>query len=51
MAENASSEWTQKRVAESIVNRHAATAAAAGLIPVPIIDVAGISGIALNYLR
>ena len=43
--------WTREEVAQSLVRRHAAAATAAGFIPVPLGDVAGISATALNLIK
>ena len=43
--------WSREQVAQSIVQRHAAAATAAGFIPVPLGDIAGISATALNMIK
>lgn len=43
--------WDRKRVAMSLVNRHAAMAAGTGLIPVPALDVVALTGIELNLIK
>ncbi len=43
--------WDRKRVAMSLVNRHAAMAAGTGLIPVPAVDVVALTGIELNLIK
>jgi len=43
--------WDRKRVAESIVRRHSALAAGAGLVPVPVFDFAALTGVQLNQIQ
>jgi uncharacterized protein (DUF697 family) len=43
--------WTRKRVAESLVNRHALLAGGVGFIPVLGFDVAALTGIQLNLIN
>ncbi len=42
--------WDRKRVALSLVNRHAALATGTGLIPVIGLDIAALTGIQLNLI-
>lgn len=43
--------WDRKRVAMSLVNRHAVAATGTGLIPVPGFDIATLFGIQLNLIN
>jgi len=43
--------WDRKRVAMSLVNRHAAMAAGTGLIPVVVLDIVALTGIELNLIK
>jgi len=43
--------WPRERVAESLVNRHAALAAGVGFIPVLGVDIAALTGIQLNLIN
>jgi uncharacterized protein (DUF697 family) len=51
VAEAVEQPWDRKRVAMSLVNRHAAMAAGAGLIPVVAVDVVALTGIELNLIK
>ena len=42
---------TADRMASEVVNRYSAWAAAAGVIPVPLLDVAAVAGVQLKMLR
>ena len=47
----AASELPSTKEGERIIRRHAALAAAAGGLPIPLVDFAAVSGITLNMLR
>ena len=43
--------WNESQVADSIIKRHVALAAGAGLLPAPVVDVVALTGVQLNMIQ